>query len=89
MRKTTDTPPSSDMPKTRTFLNCCVPLFVLALGLVLSGCSVSETYMVPMRDKVKLATDVYLPRDGMGCLAGAPDQDTLRQGGKRVAVQVR
>jgi hypothetical protein len=54
------------MPKTRTFLNCCVPLFVLALGLELSGCSVSETYMVPMRDKVKLATDVYLPRDGMG-----------------------
>jgi predicted acyl esterase len=50
---------------------CC--LAVLLLATVASACSGQEktapkvtTYMVAMRDDVKLATDVYLPGDGTG-----------------------
>ena len=42
-------------------------LFLLSLNFnFFDGDYVKETYMVEMRDGVKLATDVYLPGDGSG-----------------------
>jgi hypothetical protein len=38
-----------------------MPLLLLSLGMMQSGCAVMETYMVSMRDGTLLATDVYLP----------------------------
>jgi len=37
-------------------------LSVLLGSLLLSGCVTTSNYMVPMRDGVKLSTDVYLPK---------------------------
>jgi len=61
MRNTTVTPASFVHPKTMAVRWRLVPLLVLALGLMQSGCAVMETDMVPMRDGTLLATDVYLP----------------------------
>ena len=35
---------------------------LLLVSLLVAGCVKPTTYMVPMRDGVKLATDVYLPK---------------------------
>ena len=61
MLSTNVKPASSRTPATRVFLQCFMPLLLLSLGLMQSGCAVMETYMVEMRDGTLLATDVYLP----------------------------
>ena len=64
MLSTTAKPASSRTPATQGFLQCLMPLLLLSLGLMQSGCAVTETYMVEMRDGTLLATDVYLPSSG-------------------------
>jgi putative CocE/NonD family hydrolase len=41
-------------------------LFLLLSLIFLTGCPVSTTYMVSMKDGVELATDVNLPPEGEG-----------------------
>lgn len=41
----------------------CIFILLLLLLILLAGCISSETYMLEMRDGVKLATDVYLPTE--------------------------
>ena len=40
----------------------CLTIGILLFSLILGGCITPKTYMVEMRDGVKLATDVYLPK---------------------------
>lgn len=61
MRNRTVTPASFVHLETINARWRLVPLLVLTLGLMLSGCAVMETHMVPMGDGTLLATDVYLP----------------------------
>lgn len=60
MRSTTASA-TFDIPTTSTVGQCLVPMLILMIGLMQSGCAVMETHMVPMGDGTLLATDVYLP----------------------------
>ncbi len=64
MLSTTVKPAWPLTPARRVFLQYLAPLLLLSLGLMQSGCAVTETHMVEMRDGTLLATDVYLPSSG-------------------------
>jgi len=49
-----------------SFIKIRLRFFLFLLLIILTGCIIPKTYMVPMRDGARLATDVYLPPKGEG-----------------------